>query len=412
MSPALRLPLGLSLGVIAVVLAAGGPARANLAPTPAEIFADLTKRAGNGETQAEVQLGWAYMNGDLEQKKDEVEGAKWIAKAAEAGDAQSQYDLAQFYRTGRGVNPDFAEALDWTEKAADQGRVEAIAYICNAYTQDPTVNPDWDKALPYCFKASRKGDQAAIYALGLAYADGISMMANSDLALKYLGYAADHGSGKAHEKLGDIYAGGQLVPEDDATAFDHYRKAARAGSTVAILAMAKAYDTGKGVTTDTGEAARLYDILARSGNDDAQSSAQSSAKAWFDQHPDIKRDDLAANIITIAKIPRDTIFYAVDGVDPRFLTQDMSGYFDTLMKNSYPEAAQDAGKSGDATVECRFTPLGEFDDCILVEESPTGLGFGDALMFAADRLQFSGNKTDWQARYAGKILRLQMMWKK
>ena len=403
MSPALRL----SLCVIVAGLAAGGTAHANLAPTPKEIFADLNQRAGKGEATAEAQLGWAYMNGDLEQKKDEVEGAKWIARAAEAGDAQSQYDLAQFYRTGRGVNPDFAEALAWTEKAADQGRVEAIAYICNAYTQDPTVDADWNRALPYCFKASRKGDQAAIYAIGLAYADGISVMANSDLALKYLGYAADHGSGIAQEKLGDIYARGDLVPEDDATAFDYYRKAARRGSMVSVLAMAQAYDTGKGVGADSSEAARLYEILARAGSDEAKVQAGT----WFDQHANIKRDAVAGNIITIAKIPRDTIFYAVDGVDPRFLTQDMSGYFDTLMNNSYPQAAQDAGKAGEATVECRFTSLGEFDDCILVGESPPGLGFGDALMFAADRLQFSGNKTDWQGRYAGKILRLQMKWK-
>ena len=393
----------LSLGMFAALFAAT-PALANLAPTPKEIFADLSKRAADGEVTAEAQLGWAYMNGDLEQKKNEAEGARWIAKAAEAGDAQSQYDLAQFYRLGRGVNPDFAQALAWTEKAADQGRVEAIAYICNAYTQDPTVDPDWQKALPYCWKATRKGDLPAIYAVGLAYADGLTIMPNSDMALKYLGYAADRGSGPAQEKLGAIYAAGNLVPEDDATAFDYNRKAAKTGSMPAVMAMAAAYETGKGVDADTNEAARLYDIAARNGNADA--------KAWFDSHPDVKRSDLAANIITIAKIPRDTIFYAVDGVDPRFLTQDMAGYFNTLMSNSYPAAAQDAGKDGEATAECRFTKIGEFDDCVLVQESPAGLGFGAVLMFAANKLQNSGNKTDWQARYAGKILRLQMKWKR
>ncbi len=394
----------LSFAVIAAVLCVAVPAHAKLAPTPQEIFDDLMKRAGKGETAAEAQLGWAYMNGQLNQKKDEVEGAKWITKAAEAGDAQSQYDLAQFYRTGRGVNPDFAQALAWTEKAADQGRTEAIAYICNAYTQDATVTPDWDRALPYCFKATRKGDLNAIYAVGLAYADGLSIMANSDLALKYLGYASDHGDGPAEEKLADIYAAGQLTSQDDTRAFDYYRKAARQGSMPAVAAMARAYDTGTGVAADSNEAARLYDIAARNGN--------AAALAWFDDHGDIDRGALAGNVVTIDKIPRDTVFYAVDGVDPRFLTQDMAGYFNTLMSNSYPAAAQDAGKDGDATVECRFTAIGDFDDCVLVQEHPAGLGFGAALMFAADRLQFSGNKTDWQGRYAGKVLRLQMKWKK
>jgi len=386
-----------SIAVLAVLLATA--AHANLAPTPAELFADLLKRASAGDTKAQADLGWVYINGSLDQKKNAVEGAKWIAKAAAAGDAQSQYDLAQFYRTGRGVNPDFQTALDWTQKAADQGKPEAVSYICIAYTQDPTVTPDWPRALPYCTKAAEAGDVRAVYALGAAYADGLGVAPDSALALKNLNAAADKGVGLAQQKLGDIYAEGKLTSADPAQSFAWYARAAQSGLAPSIAAMAHAYDTGTGVDADPPEAARLYGILAKQGDADA--------RAWLDAHPDAH----APQVLTIDKIPHDTIFYAVDGADPRFVTQDIASYFDTLTQNAYPAAAQDSRAEGEATAECRFTRTGDFDDCILTDESPKGLGFGAALMFAANRLQNSGNKTDWQDRYAGKVLRLHIKWK-
>jgi TPR repeat protein len=387
-----------SLALFTVLVAL--PAHAALSPTPAERFADLTKRAAAGDTQAQAQLGWVYMNGSLNQRKDEAQGAQWIAKAAAGGDAQSQYDLAQFYRTGRGVNPDFQQALDWTQKAADQGKPEAVSSICVAYTQDPTVKADWSKALPYCNTAAKDGDLRAVYALGAAYADGLGVVTpDATIALQDLNFAADKGIGLAQQKLGDIYAEGTLVPADPAQAFANYARAARAGLPHSIAAMAHAYDSGAGVDADPSEAARLYGILADQGDADA--------KTWLGQHPDAR----APQVITLNDIPRDTIFYAVDGADPRFVTQDISGYFETLMENSYPVAAQESRAEGEANVECRFTPAGDFDDCILIDESPKGMGFGAALMYAANRLQFSGNKTDWQGRYAGKVLRLHARWK-
>ena len=53
----------------------------------------------------------------------------WYKKAAEHGDAESQYALGLAYEFGDGVQPDVQEALRWYRKAAGQGLAEATARI-------------------------------------------------------------------------------------------------------------------------------------------------------------------------------------------------------------------------------------------------------------------------------------------
>mmetsp|Transcript_24694 Transcript_24694/g.48300 ORF Transcript_24694/g.48300 Transcript_24694/m.48300 type:complete len:150 (+) Transcript_24694:2-451(+) len=52
--------------------------------------------------------------------------AQAYRKAAENGDAYSQYKLGACYESGRGVNKDMREAVLWYTKAAAQGNERAI----------------------------------------------------------------------------------------------------------------------------------------------------------------------------------------------------------------------------------------------------------------------------------------------
>ena len=45
---------------------------------------------------------------------------KWYREAAEQGDSNAQYDLAQMYEEGRGVPQDLTEAIKWYRKAHKQ----------------------------------------------------------------------------------------------------------------------------------------------------------------------------------------------------------------------------------------------------------------------------------------------------
>ncbi|MDR1577853.1 MAG: SEL1-like repeat protein [Deltaproteobacteria bacterium] len=56
-----------------------------------------------------------------------------MSQAAEAGDIQAQYNLAQAYDEGQGVAPDLAKALKWSLRAAERGRALAQNQVAEAY---------------------------------------------------------------------------------------------------------------------------------------------------------------------------------------------------------------------------------------------------------------------------------------
>ncbi|CAL4868302.1 hypothetical protein MMA231_02583 [Asticcacaulis sp. MM231] len=381
------------------------PAMATLAapkpPTAKEQFETLSNKANAGDIQAQYDLGQAYLIGKYAQKKNEKSALEWIGKAADAGNAQAQLDMAGFYRLGRGVKPDSGQALTWYQKAADQGRTEASLFICKAYTEDATIHADWPKAFPYCKTAAAEGAANAQYALGMAYAEGRGTAPNNTLALQNLKKAADQGHAAALTELGQLYQIGDLVPQNYTEALILFKKAARRGDREAIALTAQAYEAGQGTSADLDRAARLYHILARNDDDKV-------GHAWLAAHPDAPKEP---EILSLAQIPRDVIFYATETNDPRFQTLDIHGYFDQLSVSSYPGDAQNDNISGEAAAECRFSPSGDLDDCVLVTESPKDYGFGASLMRIMDRLGSSGNKTDWAKRFDGKSVRVSMKWK-
>jgi TPR repeat protein len=66
-------------------------------------------------------------------EQNPVEAIKWLSQAAEAGDIQAQYNLAQAYDEGQGVAPDLAKALKWSLRAAERGRALAQNQVAEAY---------------------------------------------------------------------------------------------------------------------------------------------------------------------------------------------------------------------------------------------------------------------------------------
>ena len=62
--------------------------------------------------------------------------------AAEKGDANAQFSLAEIYDMGRGVVQDDAEAVRWYRRAADQGHVQAQHNLGVAYALGSSVPED------------------------------------------------------------------------------------------------------------------------------------------------------------------------------------------------------------------------------------------------------------------------------
>ncbi len=81
--------------------------------------------------------------------------------AAERGDADAQFALADHYYSGVGVIKDFTEAARWYRKAAEQGEARAQSALAMCYLLGKGVPKDHAEAVKWCRKAAAQGDEGA-----------------------------------------------------------------------------------------------------------------------------------------------------------------------------------------------------------------------------------------------------------
>ena len=93
--------------------------------------------------------------------------AEWRGPAAQ-GDPDAQFNLAQAYRLGRGVEANEKQAELFYAKAAAQGHLKASDNLGLLMFQDGRRQ----EAMPYVRDASDRGDPRAQYLLGIAHFNG------------------------------------------------------------------------------------------------------------------------------------------------------------------------------------------------------------------------------------------------
>ena len=97
------------------------------------------KAADHGNRDAIAKLAEYYQiiieTDDDEYDDDEVVFSEELMHAAEQGDAEAQFQLAECYFFGDGIEEDEEEARKWYQKAADQGNEEAIERLSEYYEE-------------------------------------------------------------------------------------------------------------------------------------------------------------------------------------------------------------------------------------------------------------------------------------
>lgn len=106
------------------LLLLGAMASAFAAPEVSSI-GQLIKEANAGDPWAQLNLGAAYDNGMGGLGLDPVQAVRWYRRAAEAGLAEAQFNLAHCLATGSGTPRSDNEALQWMLRAAGQGLASA-----------------------------------------------------------------------------------------------------------------------------------------------------------------------------------------------------------------------------------------------------------------------------------------------
>lgn len=157
-------------------------------------------------SQESYEKGLDYYN-----QENFEEAVNWYRKAAEQGNAQAQFELADCYRKGEGVSEDDVEAVKWYRKAAEQGDSDAQFYLGCCYDNGEGVGQNLAEAAAWYRKAAEQGHVSAQYYLGVCYENGEGVGQNLAEAAAWYRKAADQGNEEAEEGYKDVVAKMQAI---------------------------------------------------------------------------------------------------------------------------------------------------------------------------------------------------------
>jgi uncharacterized protein len=180
--------------------------------SPSE-FQELATKAQSGDAAAQYQVGLAYDMGKHVAKNFD-EAQRWFLKSAEQSypPAEGAYGLGMRQSNG-------AIAERWMLRAAEHGDASTQFWLAMAYEQNWFGSTDSELALKWLQKAADAGDPDAQVVLGQKYADGEGVKQSYEIAASWFRKAAEHvpdlgGAGQGRYQLGQLYMEGLGVPRD------------------------------------------------------------------------------------------------------------------------------------------------------------------------------------------------------
>ncbi len=244
----------------------------------------IRKAAAQGFAEAEYLLGVAYLTGEDGMEENLLAGlyhldqaaqhghaeAKRIAdralqfimeqppitrakafsnavQAAQSGDTNAQYELAERYAEGRGTELDNQLALHWYQHAAEGGHLEAMLQAAKRYAQGVGAPENDEQAMHWLGIAKARNPTRTGYSMLAIGRDGAAKRRNADWVYRWIVRAAELGNPSAEAELGWKHFYGNGAVQDYALAASWYTKSAAHGFASSQYRLAKMYDSGTGV---------------------------------------------------------------------------------------------------------------------------------------------------------------------
>jgi len=201
-------------------------------------------------------------------ERSQLESFDLLLAAAENGDMQSHYRLAEKFRHGVGVDPNAAMTLQHYRAAAQLGMAEAqyeLASILDGDLLDTGRNKT--EALIWFQAAADQGHAQAQIKMGTAHRHGDGLQQSYADAAHWFIAAAEQGSSFAALNAAEVLADDL---SDYGSALRWYEFAAINGRRAGQLALGDLYRDGKGVSQDLVSAHMWYGIAALYGSGTAE----------------------------------------------------------------------------------------------------------------------------------------------
>jgi hypothetical protein len=187
------------------------PAPQAAAQLPARTLSILQVAADAGDVTAMRELGLKYLTGDEVEARD-IDGARWLIRAAYRNDAEGQYWLGTLYAQGRGLPKDTAQAIHWYEAAAAQGNARAMHNLGAGYYDGWDGQKNLAEAVKWFQAASEHGNTDSAFNLAVLYELGTGVRQNTVEAFKWYSIAAAAGDAEAAKRVEFLVP--QLTKED------------------------------------------------------------------------------------------------------------------------------------------------------------------------------------------------------
>ena len=154
----------------------------------------LLALADQGDTRSMLGLAYIRLNPN-EGRFDPAEAVSFLTRAAEAGSAEAQFELAKLYERGTGVEQDNARALELYNAAADQQFADAINDLGFLHYQGGLgLVADPKRALGYFERAADLRHPQAQFNFAALIDDGLIPSKGPGDAARYLYEALRSGS--------------------------------------------------------------------------------------------------------------------------------------------------------------------------------------------------------------------------
>ena len=211
----------------------------------AKAFEWYLKAAQNGEAEACQSLGFLYKHGSDVVPKDETKSIEFYQKAltifrksAEQGNVWGYTGLAFMYENGQGVTANEVEVEKWLNKAAEQGDMDSQYRLVGIYRKRNMPEKDITAILLKWYQedANKRGDARAQSGLGDMYYFGQGVEQNYYTAAYWYKKAVDQNYAAAQYSLGLMHLDGQGVILDRQMGCNLLRASAEQGYRSAIEA--------------------------------------------------------------------------------------------------------------------------------------------------------------------------------
>jgi TPR repeat protein len=190
--------------------------------------------------------------------------ALWLA-LANAGNAQAQHVVGDFYLRGVGTGPSRDDAVKWFRLAIEQGSVGAELSLGLMLLGTDNADGEFAEATKLLTHAAAAGNAEAQYALGVVYGTGLGTKPNRKKAREFYQKAANQGHASALLVLADMVHEKARTDRERAEAIRLYTAAAEKGVPTAIYNLGLAYERGHGVPADIAKALDHYRRAAGAG---------------------------------------------------------------------------------------------------------------------------------------------------